>query len=47
MFPTHPTFLFPRLKIKKIVEIIEVIESESQAMLNALREYTFQVAFKK
>jgi hypothetical protein len=47
---THPAFLFPRLK-KKLkgcyFDTIEVIEAESQAVLNTLREHDFQDAFKK
>jgi hypothetical protein len=56
--PTHPTcltwlpatFLFPRSKIKlkgRHFDTIEVIEAESQAVLNALTEHNFQNAFKK
>jgi hypothetical protein len=47
--PTHPTFLFPQLKIKlkgRNFYTIEVIEAESQAVLN-LTEHNFQDAFKR
>jgi hypothetical protein len=47
--PTHPTFLFPRLKIQlkgPNLGTTEVIEAESQAVLNTLTEYGFQDAFK-
>jgi hypothetical protein len=43
--PTHHTFLFPRLEIKQKgchFETTEVIEAESQAVLNTLREDDFQ-----
>jgi hypothetical protein len=54
LFPTHPThltwppanFLFPQLKGRHF-DTVEVIMAESQAVLNTLREYYFQVAFKK
>jgi hypothetical protein len=42
--------LFPQLKIKLKgchFYIIEVIEAESQAVLNTLTEHNFQDAFKK
>jgi hypothetical protein len=47
----HPPYfsLFPRLKIKledRHFDIIEVNDSESQAMLNTLTEHDFQDAFK-
>jgi hypothetical protein len=48
--PTHPNFLFPRLKIKLKVrhfDTNEVIEEESQAVLNTLTELNLQGAFKK
>jgi transposase len=44
------TFLFPQLKIKlkgPHFDTVEVIESESQAVLNTLTEHNFQDAFKK
>jgi hypothetical protein len=47
---THSTFLFPRLKIKLKdchFDRVEVIEAESEAMLNTLTEHDFQDAFKK
>jgi hypothetical protein len=43
-------FLFPRLKIKpkgRHFDTIEMIEAESQAVLNTLTEHDFQDAFKK
>jgi hypothetical protein len=43
--PTHHTFLFPKLKIKLKgchFDTIEVIEAESQAVLNTLTERYFQ-----
>jgi hypothetical protein len=43
------TFLFPRLKIKvkgRHFGINEVIEEESQAVVNALTKRYFQDAFK-
>jgi hypothetical protein len=48
----HPPFfsLFPRLKIKlkgRHFDTIEVMEAESQAVLNSLTEHDFQDAFKK
>jgi hypothetical protein len=49
-FPTHHNFLFPRLKIKlkgRHFDTTEVIEAESQAVLNTLAEHDFQDAFKK
>jgi hypothetical protein len=42
--PTHPAFLFPRLKVKlkgRHFDTIEVIEAESQAALNILGEHDF------
>jgi hypothetical protein len=42
--------LFPRLKIKLKVrhfDTIELIDAESQAVLNTLTEHGFQDAFKK
>jgi hypothetical protein len=42
--------LFPRLKLKPKVrhfDTIEVIEAESQAVLNTLIKHDFQDAFKK
>jgi hypothetical protein len=47
--PTYPAFLFPLLKMKQKghhFERIEVIEAESQAVLNTLKEPYFQDAFK-
>jgi hypothetical protein len=47
--PIHPTFLFSRLKIKlkgRHFDTIEVIEAESQAVLNTLTEHDFQDAIK-
>jgi hypothetical protein len=49
LVPTHPTFLFPRFKIKlkgHHFDTTNVIEAESQAVLNILREDDFQDAFK-
>jgi hypothetical protein len=49
VFPHPPTFLFLRLKIKlkgRHFNTAEVIEAESQAVLNALIEHDFQDAFK-
>jgi hypothetical protein len=48
----HPPYssLFPRLKIKmkdRHFDTIEVIEAESQAVLNTLTEHDFQDAFDK
>jgi hypothetical protein len=43
-------FLFPQLKIKlkdRQFDTIEVIETESQAVLNTLTEHDSQDAFKK
>jgi hypothetical protein len=40
--PTHPTFLFPRSKIKlkfRHFDTTEVIEAESQVVLNTLIEH--------
>jgi hypothetical protein len=48
--PTHHTFLLPQLKIKLkgcYFDITEVIEAESQVVLNTLTEQNFQDAFKK
>jgi hypothetical protein len=45
----YPTFLFPRLKVKlkgSHFYTIEVMEAESQAVLNTLTEHDFQDAFK-
>jgi hypothetical protein len=42
--------LFPRLKIKlkgQHSDSVEVIEAESQAVLNTFTEHDFQYAFKK
>jgi hypothetical protein len=47
---SHPTFLFHRLKIKQKVrhfDTIEVIEAESQAVLNTLTKHDIEDAFKK
>jgi hypothetical protein len=49
VFPLSP-YLFPRWKIKlkdRHFDTIEVIEAESQAVLNTLIEHDFQNAFKK
>jgi hypothetical protein len=48
----HPPYisLFPQLKIKlrgRHFDTTEVIEAESQAVLNTLTEHDFQGAFKK
>jgi hypothetical protein len=48
----HPPYisLFPRLKIKmkgRHFDTTEVIEAESQAVLNSLTEHDFQGAFRK
>jgi hypothetical protein len=48
--PTHPIFLFPQLKIKPKghhFDTAEVIEAESQVVLNILTEHDFQDGFKK
>jgi hypothetical protein len=48
--PINHIFLFPRLKIKlngSHFDTIEVIETESQAVLNTLRAHGFQDAFKQ
>jgi hypothetical protein len=49
--PNQPYFpLFPRLKIKLKIrhfDTTEVIEGESQVVLNSQKEYDFQDAFKK
>jgi hypothetical protein len=42
---THPTFLFSRLKDRHS-DTIEVIEAESQAVLNTLTEHDFHDAIK-
>jgi hypothetical protein len=47
---THPTFLFPPLKLKlkgHHFDTTEVIKSELQAMLNTPTEHDSQAAFKK
>jgi hypothetical protein len=47
--PTHPTFLFPRLKIKlkgRHFDTIEMMEAESQAVLNSLTEHGFRMHLK-
>jgi hypothetical protein len=47
---THPTFPFPRLKIKlkgRHFVTIEVTETELQVVLNTLTKHDFQDAFKK
>jgi hypothetical protein len=47
---THPTFLLLQLKIKlkdHHFDPSEMIEAESQVMLNTLTEHNFQNAFKK
>jgi hypothetical protein len=47
--PTHPTFLFPRLKTKlkgRHFDTAEVMEAEPQAVLNSLTEHGFQDAFR-
>jgi hypothetical protein len=49
MSPPHHTFLFPRLKIKLKgchCGTVEVIEAESQAVLNTLTGQDFQDSFK-
>jgi hypothetical protein len=48
--PTNPTFLFSQLNIKLKVlhfDTTEVIEAESQAVLNTLTEQDFQDPFRK
>jgi hypothetical protein len=50
IFPTHTTFMFPILKIKlkgSYFDTIEMIEAESQAVLNTVTEDDFQDAFNK
>jgi hypothetical protein len=50
LFPTHPTFLFSQFKIElkgRHFDTTEVIEADSQAMLNTHTEHDFQDAFKK
>jgi hypothetical protein len=45
----HPTFLFPRLKIKtkgRHFDTIKVIEAESQAVLISLTEHNFQLCIR-
>jgi hypothetical protein len=47
--PTQPTFLYPRLKIKlkdRHFDTLEVMEAETQVVLNTLTEEDFQDAFK-
>jgi hypothetical protein len=48
--PNPPYFsLFPRLKIKlngRHFDTIEVVEADSQAVLNTLTDHNFQYAFK-
>jgi hypothetical protein len=47
--PTHPTFLFLRLRIQpkgRHFDTIKLIEENSQAALNTLTEQGFQDAFK-
>jgi hypothetical protein len=47
--PTHPIFLFPRFKRKLKglhFDTVEVIEAESQAVLNTLTEHDFQDALE-
>jgi hypothetical protein len=47
--PTHPTFPFPRWKTKltgRHFDAIEMIGTESRAVLNTLTEHYFQDAFK-
>jgi hypothetical protein len=48
--PTHHIFLFPPLKRKakgRHFDTTEVVEAESQAVLNTLTEHDFQDPFKK
>jgi hypothetical protein len=48
--PANPIYLFPKLKITlndRNFYTIEVIEAESQAMLNTLTEHDLQNAFKE
>jgi hypothetical protein len=48
--PTHPTFLFPRLKIElkgRHFDVNKVFEAKLQAVLNNLTEHDFRVEFKK
>jgi hypothetical protein len=52
IYRPHPPYfpLYPRLKIKlkgRHFDTIEVMEAESQAVLNSLTEHDFQGAFKK
>jgi hypothetical protein len=50
VIPTHHAFLFPLLNIKlkgHNFGTIDMIEAESQAVLNTLREHDFQDSFKK
>jgi hypothetical protein len=45
---THLTFLFPRLKTKlkdRYLNTTELIQAESQAVLNILTEHDFENAF--
>jgi hypothetical protein len=47
--PTHPTFLFLRLKVKvkgRHFDTTEVIEIESQVVLNTLTEHGLKDVFK-
>jgi hypothetical protein len=47
--PTQPTFLVAQLKKKlkgRHFDTIEVMEAESQAVLNSLTEHDFQDAFR-
>jgi hypothetical protein len=47
---THLTFLFPRLKMKskdRHFDTTDVIEAESQAVLNTFTEHNFQDALQK
>jgi hypothetical protein len=49
-FPTHPNFLFARLRTKQEghhLDTTVVTEAESQAVLNTLTKHDFQDAFKK
>jgi hypothetical protein len=50
LFPPTLLFLFPQLKTKLKgchFDTVEVIEAESQVVLNTLTEHAFQDAFKK
>jgi hypothetical protein len=47
--PTHPAFMFPLLNIKlkgRHFDTTDVMEVESQAVMNSLTEHGFQEAFK-